>query len=1009
MTTLAKTRLQELEPRIARCAEELLDEVDGREARLGIGSGAEDRMLDWCFSSSERRTALLRFVELYPSLRSSDDVARHLLVSLRGIEPAAIKPLLALGRFPPADSALGWFTARAVNRMSRRFIGGGSIREAAEAARRLRRDGLTAAFDLLGEATFSERDADRRLEELCELVRHLTGEREEVHVSFKASALTSFLDPLDAAEIESRLLPRLERIVSLMEIRGGHLHLDAEHYETCDCALEIFLKIVANAFPDSCVTKGVVIQAYLRDAAWRADRLMKWCDEHDRTLSVRLVKGAYWDSETVRARQRGWAPPVYPRKEQTDAAFERIFLDLASCGRIRLVVGTHNLRSLAAAMVIAEDAGIPKERLEAQFLYGMARATREVVRERGYPVRIYTPLGEWAPGMAYMVRRLLENTSNTSFLRNRRLGLLPRESLLASPHAPKTPLRNEHARPEPVEGRARTEKPLMVRQAHHERSLTRPDTAPAARPRGAPSNFPAPEFHRRAVRVSLGDAVARRLNARPLLIAPLVDGKIPATADQIVSANPSHPSRTVAEVRLTGHDAADRAARSARRAWESWRRTTAAERASLLRNVARLLVRERWDLAALEVCEAGKPWGDAMADVAEAIDFLRYYATEMERLDAGVTLQPEVPGEINRYVYRSRGLTAVISPWNFPLAIPAGQVGAALAAGNTVLFKPAEQASALGARLYQAFRRAGVPADVLQFLPGRGEEIGARLVAHPLVDVVAFTGSRAVGEEILRRATNAPGPAGPKRVVAELGGKNAAIVDADADLDLAVGECLTSAFQYAGQKCSAMSRVILMRPIADEFLERFADAARSFPLGFAERPGVRLTPLIDEEARARVRRYIAIGLEEGSAVLGPDEARLPLEGFFAPPVIVEVRSGNERIAQEEIFGPVVAAMRVHDFDEALARANGTEYALTGGVFSRHPDRIALAVREFDVGNLYINRAITGAIVGRQPFGGHRASGVGSKAGGPDYLLQFLIPRSVSENVSRHGFSPDISG
>ncbi len=367
----------------------------------------------------------------------------------------------------------------------------------------------------------------------------------------------------------------------------------------------------------------------------------------------------------------------------------------------------------------------------------------------------------------------------------------------------------------------------------------------------------------------------------------------------------------------------------------------------------------------------------------------------------------DVPGEENRFEYIPRGVTAVIAPWNFPLAILTGMTTAALVTGNTVVMKPAEQSPVVAAKLMEIFAEVGLPPGVLNYLPGRGETAGARLVEHPDVAVIAFTGSRDVGLAINARAAEVSrhGLASVKHVIAEMGGKNAIIVDDDADLDEAVLGVMKSAFGYQGQKCSACSRAIVLPTVYDAFLERLVEASRSLKIGPSEDPGTSVGPLIDEEALARVRKYIQLGAREGRTLLAADVGPLADEGYYIGPHIFADVPADARLAREEVFGPVLAVIRARDFDDALRIANGTEYALTGGIFSRSPAHLKRARRELLVGNLYLNRGITGALVGRQPFGGFRLSGIGTKAGGPDYLLQFVLPRTITEHTVRRGFAP----
>jgi RHH-type proline utilization regulon transcriptional repressor/proline dehydrogenase/delta 1-pyrroline-5-carboxylate dehydrogenase len=420
----------------------------------------------------------------------------------------------------------------------------------------------------------------------------------------------------------------------------------------------------------------------------------------------------------------------------------------------------------------------------------------------------------------------------------------------------------------------------------------------------------------------------------------------------------------------------------------------------------KLICAERFEMAALQVFEVGKTWAEADADVAEAIDFCRYYAGEMRRIAS--TVYP-VPGELNIHHYTARGIAVIVAPWNFPLAILCGMTAAALVAGNCAIMKPSEQSAVIGAWLARVFREAGVPCGAIQLLSGQGATVGAYLVQHPDVAVIAFTGSKEVGLKIWEAAGRTkPGQAHLKKVVCEMGGKNAIIVDTDADLDEAVPAILASAFGYQGQKCSAASRLIVLAPVYDRLLERLVDAASSLRMGSPEDPATMVGPVIDGEAFERIKGVIEAA--KGYAALAYSATAPAGEGYYVGPAIFRDVPPDSPLAQEEIFGPVLAMIRARDLEEALKIANGTDFALTGGFFSRSPRNIELVKREFDVGNLYINRGITGALVGRHPFGGYRMSGGGTKAGGRDYLLNFLLPRVVTENLMRRGFvSPPADG
>ncbi len=455
-----------------------------------------------------------------------------------------------------------------------------------------------------------------------------------------------------------------------------------------------------------------------------------------------------------------------------------------------------------------------------------------------------------------------------------------------------------------------------------------------------------------------------------------------------------------------GPSEAQAAVEAAGRALPAWRDTSPAERAALLFRAAELMRGELYELAALETLEAGKTRREADADVGEAIDFLEYYGREMLRL-GGQRKMGAAPGELNHYFYQPRGVALVVAPWNFPLAILTGMTSAALVAGNTVIVKPAGPTPLIGAQLARILHAAGAPAGVVNYLPCSGGEVGDLLVTHPDVDLIAFTGSQEVGLHIIAQAAQHPARDGVKHVIAEMGGKNAVIVDGDADLDVAVLETVVSAFHYSGQKCSAASRVIVLEQAYETFVKRLVEATRSLSVGPPEEPATRVGPVITADARERIEDFIEQGKSEARLAFagGPPAGGWPDDGYYVGPHIFVDVPPDAVIAQEEIFGPVVAVLRARDMDEALAIANGTRFALTGGLISRSPATIARVRREFRVGNLYINRGITGALVERQPFGGFKMSGIGSKAGGPDYLLQFMEPRTITENTMRRGFAP----
>jgi RHH-type proline utilization regulon transcriptional repressor/proline dehydrogenase/delta 1-pyrroline-5-carboxylate dehydrogenase len=474
---------------------------------------------------------------------------------------------------------------------------------------------------------------------------------------------------------------------------------------------------------------------------------------------------------------------------------------------------------------------------------------------------------------------------------------------------------------------------------------------------------------------------------------------------------PAEPATIVGHIAQATREEVETAVTAAQEAFLEWRDLPPYERSEILNRAADFMERTRFDLAATMVFESAKPWHEADGDVCEAIDYLRYYAAEGERLSGSQPLG-ETPGEYNEYFHEGRGVTAVIAPWNFPLAIITGMSVGALAGGNTAIVKPAAQSPIIAYRLIEILRDAGVPHGAVQYLPGPGGEIGRALVEHPGVDNIAFTGSSAVGLGIIESAAKtSAGQRNVKRVVAEMGGKNAMVIDDDADLDQAVSGVLVSAFGYAGQKCSACSRLIIVGSAYEEALERLKNAVASLVIGPPDDPATFVPPVISAEVCEKITGYIESGRTYATMLIQPDfphvnHSQAGETAYYVAPTVFTDVPLDSPLAQEEIFGPVLSVFRAADFAEALEIALNSRFALTGGVFSRNPRNIELARAAFRTGNLYINRKITGAIVGRQPFGGLAMSGVGEKAGGPDYVRQFMQARVVSENTVRRGFAPE---
>ncbi len=1062
----------DLESRIREIGEELFAAL-AEQGRLSAassflsGRAMQRRILARAVDDPHLKTQLFRFVDVYPSLRGSGDVVRHVRAYLAdgGELPRPLDRLVGTGGQRLPTWAVARLTERGMERMAKSLIPGRDAGEAIPTLKRLRRHHTGFTLDILGEACLSEAEAAEYLRRYLDVLDILPpraarwssdplidrapwGEQPRVNLSLKLTSLYSQIDPLDFEGSRQALVTALRPLFIGARNRGVFVNLDMERFAFRDLTYAVFADLVLDDDLRDYPHVGVVAQAYLRDSQSDVQNLVDLARERGTPFTVRLVKGAYWDYETIIAAQEHWPPPVFSEKAQTDAQFEQLTrLLIDNWEWTRPALGTHNIRSMAAGVAMAEAAGLPAGALELQFLHGMADSIRRAAAAQGQRVREYVPVGESIPGMAYLVRRLLENTANESFLRLTFVQQKDPAALLAAPLAG-APEAGEQSAPGPQTVEAAAAAP--AEGATGDPAQAAFDAARAATEELSPfQNEAHADFSRPETRAAMEKALATIRGSLGRDYALLIGDDQVQTERSVISINPARPAEIVGRVAAAGRDEADRALDAAQAAFPLWRDTSVGERVDILLRAAALMRAGRFELAALEVVEAGKPWREADADVAEAIDFLEYYSREMLRLAPARNLS-DVPGEEDLYFYEPRGVAAVIAPWNFPLAIPTGMVSAALAAGNTVVFKPASPTPVLGYALVRMLHEAGVPDGAVNYLPGPGAELGEYLAGDPRVDLIAFTGSLEVGVSMMQKAAMiAPGQRNIKKVVAELGGKNAIIVDNDADLDAAVDGVIVSAFHYAGQKCSACSRVVVLKEIYDQFAHRLTQAVASLKVGDPSDPGTRVGPVITAEARDRILAAVRHGKSEAELVFppegwvmpetmhvasagvpaptgaaapaepGPQSEPAPLgetapaadtappaePGYLIPPHLFVDVPPEASIAQEEMFGPVLAVMKAQDFGHAIELALGVRYGLTGGVYSRNPAHIARAQREFRVGNLYVNRPITGAMVGRQPFGGSRMSGIGSKAGGPDYLLQFLEPRTVTENTIRRGFAP----
>src|SRR6266545_4311552 len=834
------------------------------------------RMLDWSLEDESLRIALFRFVDVLPSLESSAEIGRHLEEYFARVDHA-LGGMVFLAQALHAGTLVAPVVRRNVIKLARRFIAEESGDHLVGVLTNLRREPAAFTLDVVGEATVSDLEASAMQQRYLDLLRRLAkisegwpwcaqidessnGKIPRVNLSVKLSSLCARFDPLDP-NTEATVRGRLRELFRETARLGAAVTVDMEQYAFKDLTLAIFRSVLGEKEFHERPHAAIAVQAYLTDSEKDVTNLVRWARQRKRRIGVRLVKGAYWDSEIAWAQQKGWPIPVYLEKAETDASYERLSrLLLEGHDVIDAAFGSHNLRSLAHAIVAAKELGVPPNGYEIQMLYGMAEPVRQAIIQNGQRVRVYLPVGELLPGISYLIRRLMENTSNTSFLRQTYADKKDVASLIKAPSVAEK--RREEIvmqKTLPSDGRGEFRNEPLVdfsRQENRERFARALEHVRA-------------EFKKRSPRRSNGQ--------------------------WLESVDPANPKEVVGRVRTASIDEAEEVIDRAACFFLEWRDTPAPKRAKILFDAAGIMRERRWELAAWEVFEVGKGWREADADVTEAIDYLVYYAREMLRLAEPRETQ-QLPGETNIYCYEPRGVAAVIAPWNFPLAILTGMTASALVTGNCALMKPAEQSPIMAVHLLE----------------------------------------------------------------------------------------------------------ILLEEIHDRLLARLVEAVRSLKIGPPEDPRNIIGPVIDAEAKERIAGYVSLGKKDAKCVL---EMAAPKEGFFVGPVIFNDVDPLSRIAQEEIFGPVLSVIRARDFDQALEIANQSLFALTGGIFSRSPAHIEKARKEFRVGNLYINRGVTGAIVERQPFGGLKLSVIGSKARGPDYLLQLLEPRTISENTLRHGFVP----
>ena len=913
----------------------------------------------------------------------------------------------AVGRL--GEPVIRTATLAAMKILGGQFVFGRTIDEALARAAPERAQGLSHSFDMLGEAAMTFADAERYRQSYAGALERIAREAKDgvvrsPGISVKLSALHPRYDFLHADAAKAALLPVLRELAAQARDADIHFTIDAEEAERLELSMDLIAALVADndLFANGWQGFGLALQAYSKRAVPLVDWTIGLARRHNRRIMVRLVKGAYWDSEIKHSQVGGFADfPVFTRKVATDISYLACAAKLlAATDAIYPAFATHNAYTIGAVKALAGSGA----HFEFQRLHGMGEEVYEELTKiegsQRTPVRIYAPVGGHKDLLAYLVRRLLENGANSSFVNRMADAEVPVAELVGDPVAELEALepRRNPAIPLPRDifpGRVNSAGidladplvlgPLVERLRVLKGKLWSAGPTVSLKPlpfRGG---------------VGVGSVPTRKV---------ALDGQTPPPTPPLKGGGLSREVRSPHDTtRLVGHcldatpDDVDLAAHRAAAAQPGWDAIGGEHRATLLDAAAAAFEAHADEILSLCCREAGKTLPDAVLELREAIDFLRFYAAEARRLFTHATALPGPTGETNRLSLRGRGVFATIAPWNFPLAIFIGPAAAALAAGNTVLAKPAEQTPLLGALAVRLCHEAGIPDGVLQVLPGDGK-VGAAITAHPLVAGVAFTGSTDTARIINRALANRDGPIAT--LIAETGGQNAMLVDSSALPEQVTRDVLASAFQSAGQRCSALRVLYLQDDVAGTMLAMIRGGMEALVIGDPEELTTDVGPVIDEEARQGLEAHIARMTQSGRKVWQRDLPPSAQNGHFVAPAIIEIASIAD--LRKENFGPVlhVARFAAGELGAALEAINAAGYGLTLGLHSRIDATRAFVEAHAQVGNLYVNRNQIGAVVESQPFGGEGLSGTGPKAGGPNYVARFATERVVCIDTTAAG-------
>ncbi len=862
--------------------------------------------------------------------------------------------------------------------MAEQFVMGADIESAIARSRKAPYDQYRYSFDMLGEAALGRDDADKYFVAYQKAISTLAKKNSSVKdifsapsISIKLSALHPRFEPLQKNRVIKELTPKVLALAQQARAAGIGLTLDAEEAERLDLQLIEFIEVFNHATLADWQGFGLAVQAYQKRAPHVIALLEHVAKQNGKRIPVRLVKGAYWDTEIKRAQVQGLAGyPVYTRKASTDLAY-------LACANALLQnqqafyaqFATHNAHTVA---YILEKAGQRRD-FEFQRLHGMGEALHdEVLKQPGLACRVYAPVGAHADLLPYLVRRLLENGANTSFVNRIADENAPVENVVADPVASVLALSSI---PNP---RIPLPQDLFLPERNNSVGLSFTDKSGLKK---------------------LQQEIAALSQSKLWSAAPLVNRKSPTGVARTVT-DPADHRRKIGDVIEAKFDDVNAALTVAQQASTVWGATPASKRAEILQRAGDLLEAQRAECFILLMREAGKTLPDAQSEVREAVDFLRYYAAEARRLFSSPISLPGPTGESNQLSWHARGVFVCISPWNFPLAIFVGQIAAALAAGNTVVAKPAEQTPLIAFLAVRILHEAGVPVDVLALLPGDGATIGAALVKDEKVNGVVFTGSTVTAQAINRSLASRQGAMIP--LIAETGGINAMVADSSALPEQVVNDVMASAFNSAGQRCSACRALFVQEEIADRVLHLLQSALGEWVIGDPMQLSTDIGPVIDADAKAMLERH-----KEKMRTSAKVIYEMPLppdcdQGQFFAPCIYELKNFDQ--LESEIFGPILHVIRykANELEKVIDSINAKSYGLTLGVHSRIDDHIEMVCDRAKVGNLYVNRNMIGAVVGVQPFGGEGLSGTGPKAGGPHYLLRFATERTLTVNTAAVG-------